>query len=166
MAAADAERPPGAGARRLDAARRRRHRRHLRFPHQDAAQVGPAWPSGPVDARMAPYMLQAQQKWSITPVDKPVAIQGRRISRSPWRAPTARSLRPPMPSSSVVPAFSGGPDQLWRIDQLTDGTYRLMPKAVPNSKEPLALSAVGSSMPTLEKFNAGSDRQRWLLKTP
>ena len=67
---------------------------------------------------------------------------------------------------SVLPAFTGGPEQLWRIDQLTDGTYRLMPKAVPNAKEPLALSAVGSSMPTLATVQADSDRQRWLLKTP
>jgi arabinan endo-1,5-alpha-L-arabinosidase len=58
------------------------------------------------------------------------------------------------------------PEQLWRIDQLTDGTYRLMPKAVPNAKEPLALSAAGSSKPILDRFKADSDRQRWLLKTP
>ena len=32
--------------------------------------------------------------------------------------------------------------------------------------EPLALSAVGSSMPTLAKFDAASDRQRWLLESP
>ena len=40
----------------------------------------------------------------------------------------------------ALPAFSGGPEQLWRIDQLTNGTSRVMPKAVPNAKEPLALS--------------------------
>ena len=34
----------------------------------------------------------------------------------------------------VLPAFTGAPEQLWRIDQLADGTYRLMPKAVPNSQ--------------------------------
>ena len=34
----------------------------------------------------------------------------------------------------AIPAFTGGPEQLWRIDQLTDGTYRLMPKAVPSAK--------------------------------
>ena len=28
-------------------------------------------------------------------------------------------------------AFTGAPEQLWRIDQLTDGTYRISPKAVP-----------------------------------
>ena len=32
----------------------------------------------------------------------------------------------------AVPGFTGGPEQLWRIDQLTDGTYRVMPKAMPN----------------------------------
>ena len=30
----------------------------------------------------------------------------------------------------------------------------------------LALSAIGSTMPTLEKFDSASDRQRWLLRTP
>ena len=39
-----------------------------------------------------------------------------------------------------------------------------MPKAVPNAKEPLALSAVGSSTPTLARFNPDSDRQRWLSR--
>jgi hypothetical protein len=28
------------------------------------------------------------------------------------------------------------------------------------------LSAAGSSMPTLDRFNADSERQRWLFKTP
>ena len=30
----------------------------------------------------------------------------------------------------------------------------------------LALSAVGSSTPTLAKFRGDADRERWLLKTP
>ena len=66
----------------------------------------------------------------------------------------------------AVPAFTGAPEQLWRIEQLTDGTYRIMPKAVPNSKESLALSAVGSSFATLARFDSKSDKQRWNLKTP
>jgi hypothetical protein len=41
-----------------------------------------------------------------------------------------------------------------------------MPKSVPNSKEPLALSAVGSSFATLSKFDPASQKQRWELKTP
>ena len=55
---------------------------------------------------------------------------------------------------------------LWRLDQLADGTYRIMPKAVPNSRDTLALSAVGSSAATLATFKPDSDRQRWVLKTP
>jgi len=66
----------------------------------------------------------------------------------------------------VLPAFTGGPEQLWRFDQLAGGSWRIMPKAVPNSKEPLALSAVGSSFATLATFDPASDKQRWLLKTP
>jgi hypothetical protein len=61
-----------------------------------------------------------------------------------------------------------------RLDQLADGSWRIMPKSartskdplVPNSKEPLVLSAVGSSFATLSKFDPKSDKQRWLFKTP
>jgi arabinan endo-1,5-alpha-L-arabinosidase len=135
-------------------------------PSQDAAQVAGTWPAGSVDARMAPYMLQAQQKWAIGPVDNAGGYPG-----SPYFkitiAGTERALAATADAELVVvPAFSGASEQLWRIDQLTDGTFRLMPKTVPNGKGALALSAVGSSMPTLERFNPGSDRQRWLLKTP
>jgi arabinan endo-1,5-alpha-L-arabinosidase len=135
-------------------------------PAQDAAQVASAWPPGAVDARMAPYMLQAQQKWSIAPIDNAGGYPG-----SPYFkitiAGTERALAATADAElALVPAFTGGPEQLWRIDQLSDGTYRLMPKSVPNGKEPLALSAAGSSMPTLEKFRPDTDRQRWLLKTP
>src|SRR5438093_968627 len=66
----------------------------------------------------------------------------------------------------ALAGFTGSPEQLWRIDQFADGTYRVMPKAVPNSEGPLALSAIGSSKPTLATFNAASDRQRWLFKAP
>jgi arabinan endo-1,5-alpha-L-arabinosidase len=136
------------------------------IPAQDAAQVAAAWPAGAAGARMAPYMLQAQQQWAITPVDNAGGYPG-----SPYFkitiAGTDRALAATADAElAVVPVFSGGPDQLWRIDQLTDGTYRLMPKRVPNRTEPLALAAVGSSMPTLETFRRESDRQRWLLKTP
>ena len=94
------------------------------------------------------------------------AIRDRPISRSRSPAPIAPSPPPEDGELVAIPAFTGGPEQLWRIDQLTDGTYRLMPKAAPNSKEALALSAAGSSKPTLDRFKADSDRQRWLLKTP
>ena len=118
------------------------------------------------DARMAPYMLQAQQKWTIAPAANAGGYPGSPFFKITI-AGTDRTLAATEDRELVVlPAFTGAPEQLWRIDQLADGTYRLMPKAVPNSKDPLALSAVGSSMPTLARFNPESDRQRWNLKTP
>jgi arabinan endo-1,5-alpha-L-arabinosidase len=136
------------------------------LPNQDAAQVSGNWPGGPISARMAPYMLQAQQKWAIAPVPNAGGYPG-----SPYFkitiAGTDRALASTEDAELVVlPAFTGAPEELWRIDQLTDGTFRVMPKSIPNGKEPLALSAVGSSMPTLARFRPDSDRQRWLLKTP
>ena len=65
---------------------------------------------------------------------------------------------------TTAPAFTGSPEQLWAIQQLTDGSYRISPKSVSGSKEPLALSAIGNSFATLAKFNPESSRQRWNLK--
>jgi arabinan endo-1,5-alpha-L-arabinosidase len=133
---------------------------------QEASQVSANWPSGPGGVRMSVYMLQAQQKWAIAPVPNAGGYPGSPFFKITI-AGTDRTLAATEDRELIVlPAFTGAPEQLWRIDQLADGTYRLMPKAVPNSQEPLALSAVGSSMPTLARFNPESDRQRWNMRTP
>jgi arabinan endo-1,5-alpha-L-arabinosidase len=136
------------------------------IPTQEAAQVSANWPAGNVDARLGNYLVQAQQKWSITP-----APNGGGYPGSPYFrigiAGTERTLAATADSELVVaPAFTGAPEQLWRIDELSDGTWRIMPKSVPQSAQPVALSAVGSSFATLSKFDASSDKQHWLLKTP
>ena len=115
---------------------------------------------------MAQYMLQAQQKWSIAPVANAGGYPG-----SPYFkitvAGTDRALAATADRElTTVPIFTGSPEQLWRIDQLTDGTYRVMPKAVPGTSEPLALSAVGSSKPTLARFRPAGDRERWSITAP
>jgi arabinan endo-1,5-alpha-L-arabinosidase len=111
-------------------------------------------------------MLQAQQKWTIAPAAHAGGYPGSPYFRITI-AGTDRTLAATEDREvAAVPAFTGAPEQLWRIDQLPDGSYRLMPKGVPNSKDALALSAVGSSMPTLARFDPESDRQRWHLKTP
>lgn len=136
------------------------------IPPQEAAQVSTNWPAGKVAIRMANYLCQAQQKWAITAVTNAGGYPG-----SPYFkitiAGTQRTLAATADAELVaLPAFTGGPEQLWRLDQLTDGSWRIMPKAVPDSKEPLALSAVGSSFATLARFDPTSDKQRWLLKAP
>ena len=136
------------------------------MPAQDPAQVGANWPTGPVDARMSTYMLQAQQKWAIRPAPNAGGYPGSPYFRI-GIAGTERTLAATADRELVIlPAFTGAPEQLWRIDQLADGAYRVMPKAVSNSRESLALSAVGSSMPTLERFTPESDRQKWSFNIP
>jgi arabinan endo-1,5-alpha-L-arabinosidase len=136
------------------------------IPDQDVAQVSTNWSAGPVAARLSPYMLQAQQKWTFAPVANGGGYPGGPYFKitiaGTDRALTATDDR----ELAVLPSFAGRPEQLWRVDQLADGTYRIMPKAIPNTKEPFALSAVGSSMPTLARFRPDSDRERWLIKAP
>jgi arabinan endo-1,5-alpha-L-arabinosidase len=133
---------------------------------QDVAEVSTNWPSGDIDLRMANYLCQAQQKWTVTPVADAGGYPG-----SPYFkitiAGTDRAVAATSDAELVaLPGFTGGPEQLWRIGQLTDGTWRIMPKSVPNLKEPLALSAIGSSFATLSEFDPESDKQRWQLKAP
>ena len=61
----------------------------------------------------------------------------------------------------TVPEFTGAPEQLWRIEQLTDGTYRIMPKSVPGVDEELVLVSAADSTPSLAKFDMNSDNSKW-----
>jgi len=131
---------------------------------QDPAQVAANWPATS-GVRLAPAMLQAQQKWVIAPVANSGGYPGAPFFRITI-AGTERSLTAVAGGEVSATAFTGLPEQLWRIDQLTDGSYRIVAKAVPGTSDVLALSAVGSSMPTLARFDAASDRQRWLLEAP
>ena len=136
------------------------------IPPQDVAQVMAKWPTGTVGVRLANYLSQAQQKWTISPVGGKGGYPG-----SPYFkitvAGTDRALAATEDGELVaVAAFDGAPQQLWRIDQLADGTYRIMPKAVANSKASLALSAIGNSSATLARFDPAAEKYRWVLKAP
>jgi arabinan endo-1,5-alpha-L-arabinosidase len=136
------------------------------IPPQALADVVKDWPTGHIDVRMGDFMSRPHQKWTITPVDSVGGYPG-----SPYFkitiAGTDRALTATADSEVVtLPAFTGNPEQLWRIDQLIDGTHRIMPKVVPNSREPLALIAVGACTPTLARFDPKSDKSRWNFKLP
>jgi arabinan endo-1,5-alpha-L-arabinosidase len=131
---------------------------------QEPAEVAANWPAA-TDVRLAPAMLQAQQKWTLAPVNGAGGYAGAPYFRITI-ANTERSLTATTGGELRATSFTGAPEQLWRIDQLTDGSYRIGPKAVPGTNESLVLSAVGSSMPTLARFDPSSDRQRWLLGVP
>jgi len=124
------------------------------------------WPSGTLEVRIADYMTQAHQKWTVSPVTNSPGYLGAPYYKIAI-AGTDRTLAATAGGEvAAVTEFTGAAEQLWRIDQLTDGTYRIMPKEVPGSKEPLVLTAVGASTPTLAKFDPASPKSRWNFRTP
>lgn len=134
-------------------------------PSQELADVVKGWPAGNIDVRISDYMFRPHQKWAISPVPGAGGYLG-----GPYYkiviAGTDRALAATAEAELVtVPTFTGAPEQIWRIDQLTDGTYRIMPKVVPNSKEQLALVSSGDSTPTLAKFDMNSDNSKWNFRT-
>lgn len=136
------------------------------IPLQTLEQASTNWPAANIDVRLGDYMLRPHQKWVVTAVTNSGGYLG-----SPYfkitLAGTDRALAATAEAEVLtVPAFTGAPEQLWRIDQLIDGTFRIMPKAVPNASEPLALTAVGGSTPTLARFDSKSDKARWTFEVP
>ena len=136
------------------------------IPSQELDDVINTWPTGNINARIGDYVARPHQKWTITAAPDSSGYLG-----APYYkiviAGTDRALAATADAEVItVPAFTGAPEQLWRIDQLTDGTYRIMPKAIPGSKEQLALVSVGDSRPVLAKFDVSSDNSKWSFKAP
>ncbi len=123
------------------------------------------WPEGDIDVRLGYYMFRPHQRWSVQPapeyggyLDAPyykIMIEG-----------TNRALTATAEAEVTAAAeFTGAPEQLWRIEQLTDGTYRVMPKSVPGHEgESLALVSVADSTPSLGKFDMNSDNSKWRFR--
>ena len=133
---------------------------------QTLAQDSAAWPAGNINVDLDQYMVRPHQKWTITAVAGAGGYPG-----SPYFkievAGTERALTASTNGQVVTAAaFSGEPAQLWRLDQLTDGTYRIMPKAVPDSGEALALTAIGASTLELVRFDPKDDKARWSFRKP
>jgi arabinan endo-1,5-alpha-L-arabinosidase len=136
------------------------------IPNQTLAQDSAVWPSGAIAVDLGDYMIRPHQQWTITPVAEAGGAFGAPYYRI-GIAGTDRVLAATTENTVVTrPAFTGAAEQLWRIDQLTDGTYRIMPKQPLDSKKPLALVAIGASTPVLTRFNPAGDGGRWTFRKP
>ena len=65
---------------------------------------------------------------------------------------------------TTVPAYTGDDEQLWRIEQLIDGTFRIMPKVIPGQEginKKYCLYSAGDSTPTLAEYDFKSDNSKW-----
>jgi len=133
-------------------------------PQQELADVIKTWPTGNIVTRIGDYMSRPHQRWTIADAPDTTGYLG-----GPYYkiviAGTERALSATADAEVItVPAFTGAPEQLWRIDQLTDGTFRIMPKIVPGSNKTLALISAGDSTPTLAEFDFNSDNSKWNIK--
>jgi len=133
-------------------------------PSQVLADVIHTWPAGNIGVRIGDYMTRPHQRWTIEAVPDAGGYPGGPYYRIVI-AGTNRALAATADAEVItVPEFTGAPEQLWRIDQLTDGTFRIMPKVVPGTGEKLALVSVGDSTPSLGRFDMNSDNSKWNFK--
>ena len=128
---------------------------------QKLEDVIDTWPEGNIDVRIGDYMFRPHQKWTITAVPEAGGYLGAPYFKIVIEG-TERALAAAEGAELVtVPQFTGTPEQLWRIEQLTDGTYRIMPKSVPGTDEKYALISIADSTPALGKFDMSSDNSKW-----
>lgn len=129
--------------------------------NQKLEDVIGTWPTGNIDIRIGDYMVRPHQRWTITAVPEAGGYLGGAYYKITIEG-TNRALAATADKEVIaVPEFTGAPEQLWQIDQLTDGTYRIMPKEIPGCAEKLALISAGDSTPTLGKFDMNSDNSKW-----
>jgi arabinan endo-1,5-alpha-L-arabinosidase len=132
---------------------------------QTLQEVIGTWPTGNIGVRTGDYMFRPHQRWTITAVPE---IGGGYLGGAYYKITiegTNRALAATADAElTAVPEFTGAPEQLWRIDQLTDGTYRIMPKQIPGSDKKYVLVSAGDSTPSLAEFDMKSDNSKWTFR--
>ena len=134
---------------------------------QTLDEVIGTWPEGEIAVRCNDYMFRPNQLWTITAMPEAGGYLGSpyyRICISGTQRALAATATLEL---TTVPKFTGASEQLWRIEQLTDGTYRIMPKTIPG-REGLntryVLYSAGDSTPTLAEYDFQSDNSKWNLR--
>ena len=131
--------------------------------NQTLEEVQGSWPEGEIGVRCSDYMFRPWQRWTITP--RPEA--GGRLTGPLYEikiAGTNRALTATANLELTTKDFQGENSQLWWIEQLTDGTYRIMPYAIPGQKDlntKYCIYSAGDSTPTLAEYDFKSDNSKW-----
>ena len=134
--------------------------------NQTLDEVKGTWPEGDISVRCGDFMFRPHQIWNIAPVEQAggylsapyfkIAIDG-----------TDRALTATADRELTAKSFTGSDEQLWRIEQLTDGTFRIMPKAIPGmegTNTRYCLYSAADSTPMLAEYDFKSDNSKWNLK--
>ncbi len=131
---------------------------------QKLEEVIGTWPEGNISVRIGDYMFRPHQRWNI----QPVADKGGYLGNTYFKITidgTQRALAATADLEvTTVPAYTGADEQLWRIEQLTDGTFRIMPKVIPGREginTRYVLYSAGDSTPTIAEYDFSSDNSKW-----
>ena len=138
------------------------------LPNQKLEDVIGTWPKGEIPVRCSDYMFRPWQRWTVTPVSEAGGYLG-----GPYFHITIEGTERALTATAnlevtTTPTFTGGDEQLWRIEQLTDGTFRIMPKAIPGREElntRYVLYSVADSTPTLAPYNFNTDNSKWNFRS-
>lgn len=136
------------------------------IPQQQLSDVIDTWPKDSVGVRCGDYMVRPHQRWTVTPLPDQTGFLGSPYCKVSISG-TDRVLAATAAMELTAATFSGSDEQLWRIEQLTDGTYRLMPKRIPGTEglnTRYCLYSAGDSTPTLAPYDFSSDNAKWNLK--
>lgn len=137
------------------------------IPDQTLQEVIGTWPKGEIGVRAGDYMFRPHQHWTLTAVPE----AGGYLSNPYFKITiegTERALAATQDMElTTVPTFTGAPEQLWRIEQLVDGTFRIMPKQIPGQETlntRYVIYSAGDSTPTLAEYDFKSDNSKWNLR--
>lgn len=129
---------------------------------QTLDEVIGGWPTGNIDIRCNDYMFRPHQRWTVTACPEAGGYLG-----APYYKITIEGTNKALAATAdaelvAVPEFTGADEQLWRIERLIDGTFRIMPKAIPGYEgEQLALVCTGDCSVALGKYDFKSDNSKW-----
>ena len=132
--------------------------------NQPLSEVIGTWPAGNIDIRIGDYMFRPHQRWTITAAPDAGGYLGGPYYKIEIEG-THRALAATANCEvTSVPEFTGAPEQLWRIEQLIDGTFRIMPKQIPGQEgvnTKMVLYSAADSTPTLAEYDFNSDNSKW-----
>jgi arabinan endo-1,5-alpha-L-arabinosidase len=129
-------------------------------PNQTLEEVVATWPEGDIPARVGDWMNRPHQRWTLTVVPEAGGYVGGQYYKIQIEGTEKTLSATADVDVKVAPSYTGADDQLWRIEQAVDGTYRIMPKSNPG----YVLTSIADSTPTLTKWDADSDNCKWTFK--
>ena len=139
----------------------------VQIPAQPLDSVKATWPQGNIALRCGDYMFRPHQLWTITPVEE----AGGYLSNPYFKITISGTNRALAATADLelttTPDFTGADEQLWRIEQLVDGTFRIMPKRIPGQQAVntrYVIYSAADSTPTLAEYDFQSDNSKWNLR--